>query len=254
MLGYLNMNKNNREKQWLLEEKYQGIESSEFFADLEKLQSGTPLAYLIGNIPFLGTVITLESKPLIPRPETEYFTHWLLEHEIQNKAMQILDIFAGSGCIGVGILHNSENTRVDFAELKPNHIEQIQKNLHVNNISKHRYCLFQSDIFTSIPNQKYDIIIANPPYISIKRTETVESSVLNHEDPDALFAKDDGLFFIKEIILQGKNFLTEYGKIYIEFDPWQTELLENFCKEHSILHYTFHLDQYGKKRFIEISY
>lgn len=247
------MNLNKREEQWLVEEKYQGIESLEFFADLEKLRSGTPLAYLIGNIPFLGTVINLDSKPLIPRPETEYWAHWVMTHEIQNKPYKVLDIFSGSGCIGIGILKHTP-CQVDFGELHSRHIEQIQKNIALNNIEKNRYQIFQSDVFEAIPQNTYDIILANPPYISKQRLETVDNSVFNHEDHTALFADDDGLLYIKKLIRESKQYLAPDGKVFVEFDPWQKESIESVCKKHHITRYSFLLDQYNKPRVFVFQY
>lgn len=249
------MNIRNQEKQWLLEEKYKGFESPDFFADLEKLESGTPLAYLIGNQPFLGTTILLDSKPLIPRPETEYFVDFFIKNELNPEIKSdILDIFAGSGCIGIGILHNTSNTHVDFAEIKDSHCVQIEKNLHVNNIEQNRYKIFQSDIFSNIPQKTYDHIIANPPYISLERKDTVEDSVLRHEDHLALFAENNGLFFIEKLLKESRKFLKETGTLYIECDPWQKDLIENICKENNISNTTWILDQYKKNRFIKIRY
>lgn len=246
------MNTENREKQWLLEEKYKGIESPEFFTDLEKLKSGTPLAYLIGNIPFLGTTIYLDSKPLIPRPETEYWVDRILKTDLQEDVpKEILDIFSGSGCIGVGILVKQNNFHVDFAELKEEHLRTIQKNLRENGIEKNRYQIFQSDLFTSIPPKTYDAIFANPPYISLQRKHTVDESVLNHEDPNALFAEDDGLLYIKQLIQAIPTFLKPNGHMYIEFDPWQKELLETYMNT-TKLSYTFLHDQYERPRVLSI--
>jgi release factor glutamine methyltransferase len=142
-----------REKQWLLDEKYGGMETPEFFADLEKLESGTPLAYLISSIPFLGCHIDLSSKPLIPRPETEYWVNEIIKHYIPQKPeMKILDIFSGSGCVGVAVLKHTSNI-VHFGELQKQNIEQIQKNLDLNGIEKNRYQIFQSDVFENVPEE-----------------------------------------------------------------------------------------------------
>jgi len=248
------MTLDDREKKWLLEEKYNGVETPEFFADVQKLASGTPLAYLIGNIPFLGAVIDLDSKPLIPRTETEYWVDIVIKKEIKDSSLEILDIFSGSGCVGVGVLHNTKNIHVDFAELKTKHTKQIQKNLAINTLDPSRYDIFESNVFESLPKKHYDIILANPPYISKNKKETVQDSVLHHEDPDALFAENEGLYFIEKLIKESKEYLKPQGKVFAEFDPWQKELLEDICKQNSITNYSFICDQYDKARVFVFQY
>lgn len=241
-----------REKQWLLDEKYEGIESPEFFEDLKRLHSGTPLAYLIGNIPFLGCVIDLSSKPLIPRTETEFWVNEIIRKYLSdNQPKKVLDIFSGSGCIGIAILKNT-STIVHFGELQKQNIEQIQKNLDLNKIENNRYEIFQSDIFQNIPENFYDLILANPPYISKERIDTVDDSVLEHEDKKALFADDNGLFYIKKIIRESKKYLAPQGKLVIEFDPWQKDLIKKFLQEEGVYSFEFMNDQYDKPRILII--
>lgn len=246
------MDLKKREKQWLLDEKHKGIESPEFFEDLKKLESGIPLAYIIGSVPFLGCVLDLSSKPLIPRPETEYWVNEIIKHHLpQNSKMKILDIFSGSGCIGVAVLKHTLSM-VHFGELQKQNIEQIQKNLDLNGIENSRYQIFQSDIFETIPENLYDLILANPPYISKERIETVESSVLDHEDKNALFADDDGLFYIKKLLRESETYLAPNGKLVIEFDPWQKDLIQTFLQEEKISFFEFMNDQYHKTRILII--
>ena len=126
-----------QEKRWLMKEKYGGRECAAFSADVEKLENGVPLAYLIGNMPFLGCTIDLEYKPLIPRPETEFWVNDFIKNEIdETPRYKILDLFAGSGCIGIGILKNCQNCSVNFGEKNSNFIKQIKKNLKLNKINK----------------------------------------------------------------------------------------------------------------------
>src|SRR5512138_3415194 len=96
-----------REEEWLLKEKWNGEKSEGFFADCQRLRDGEPLAYVIGHTPFLNTIIYLDSKPLIPRVETEFWVEKAIM-EIQDFSrgqtlgtVQVLDVCAGSGCIGV---------------------------------------------------------------------------------------------------------------------------------------------------------
>ena len=101
--------------EWLLEEKYSGEKNDAFFADCKRLALGEPLGFLIGHVPFLDTTIYLDSKPLIPRPETEYWTEAVIAdiktnypaRDLENtpgaEQLRVLDLCAGSGCIGVAI-------------------------------------------------------------------------------------------------------------------------------------------------------
>jgi len=246
------MDPKKQEKQWLLNEKYQGIESPEFFEDFKKLESGTPLAYLIGNIPFLGITVDLEYKPLIPRPETEFWVNYCIEKYIPLEAnISILDIYSGSGCIGLGIAKKRPNTKILCSDIKKENIVQIQKNIVLNGISEKQVSVIQSDILKNISMQKFDIIFANPPYISEQRKDTVDDSVLLYEDHHALFAEDDGLFHIKNLIEKIPFFLKDNGYMFIEFDPWQKKLIESYIQEKEIC-LEFLQDQYQKNRVLII--
>lgn len=242
-----------KEALWLLKEKYNGEKSTDFEKDLELLSAGTPLAYVIGNIPFCGAFIDLEYKPLIPRAETEYWINNLITKEIKDKKVDILDIFSGSGCIGISILKNNTQSSVDFGEIKNENIKQIKKNLLLNKVSEDRYHVYQSDVFENVPLKKYDYILANPPYISLERKETVQDSVLNFEDHLALFAEDSGLFFVKKLIKESPKYLRPNGKLYIEYGEDQTMDILEFLKMQGISNYSIIKDQYEKDRVLVVT-
>ncbi len=249
-------------KMCLLREKYGGIETPAFFEDVKKLESGEPLDYLIGFSEFLGCTINLSFRPLIPRAETEFWVEKAMQ-EMQNTPLHILDIFSGSGCIGVALLKHLPNAQVDFGEKDSNLVLQIEKNIVLNKIAQERARLFVSDVFTNIQPKKYDYIFANPPYISRERIENVQKSVLDHEPEDALFAPDNGLFFVKKLIAEAPQYLAPNGKLFIEFDSWQKEEIEKLlgCQGEASPHVarlrldndSFQKDQYDKYRTVVIS-
>ncbi len=228
-----------KEEQWILKEKYHGKINTKYKQDLKRLKRGEPVDYIIGFKQFLGCKIDLSKKPLIPRTETEFWASKALEnvriavalkrssedvksivrrswgHE--NYKIKVLDIFAGSGCIGVAMLANEPSLLCDFAEKDGKAIAQIKINIKNNFIENGRARVFKSDIFSKIKD-KYDFIFANPPYIPTTRKSKVEKAVLKYEPKQALFGGKDGLLYIKKFLSQAKKHLSAGGQIFMEFD------------------------------------
>jgi HemK-like putative methylase len=244
--------------EWLLEEKYKGEKSDAFFADCKRLALGEPLGFLIGHIPFLDTTIYLDSKPLIPRPETEYWTEAViadiktnyplqdLAHTAGADQLRILDLCAGSGCIGVAIAKAIPDAIVDFSEIDERHLPTITKNLEVNEIDKSRTHLYHSNLFEAFSGT-YQYIVSNPPYIDAALNRTDES-VIAHEPYVALFGGEDGMDVIRTIIEQAPRHLERHGQLWIEHEPEQSETIRNLARDHKFICDT-HKDQYGVERY-----
>jgi release factor glutamine methyltransferase len=143
---------------------------------------------------------------------------------------------------------------IDFSEINPIFIKQIKKNLKINfPEKKFEGEIYQSDIFENIPkNNLYDFIFANPPYIPKKKINILDKSVKDFEDHNSLFAEDDGLFFIKKIILESKKFLKIGGKVFIEFDEGSKKQIILFLKENKIGKLYFQKDQFQNDRLLII--
>ncbi|KKU36519.1 MAG: Protoporphyrinogen oxidase [Candidatus Azambacteria bacterium GW2011_GWF2_46_32] len=171
---------------WVLKEKYGFARLAEFERDIQRLQKGEPVAYVIGFVDFLGCKIDLSFRPLIPRPETEFWTEKAIEdiEKSGRKKVRCLDIFAGSGCIGVAVLKHAPVAVVDFAEKEKKFLEQIKLNARLNNLSPKRRKFIQSDIFSNISGI-YDYIFANPPYVAKRKNAVVQKSVLEWEPAGA---------------------------------------------------------------------
>ena len=140
-----------------------------------------PDDYKKGYKCFLGNKIDLSLRPLIPREETEYWVSIILK-EIKEGS-RCLDLFSGSGCIGLSILKNVENSYCDFGEIEDKFIEQIKINLE--GIDENRYKIIKTDIFLNITG-KYDYILANPPYVAEQRMNEVGDDVLELFDIQCL--------------------------------------------------------------------
>jgi len=244
---------------WLLKEKYFGKPNKKFYKDLERLKAGEPLAYVIGFAEFLGCKIDLSKKPLIPRPETEFWVGEVLKDKpfdsAQGKILHILDVFSGSGCIGIAISRHVKNTKIDFVDFDKKAVEQIKINLKINPSSSkttaRRSKVIRSNVFDKVVG-KYDYIFANPPYIPTTRKGKVGKSVLKFEPKVALFGGADGLFYIRKFLRDAKKHLSDAGKIFIEFDSPQKKEIEKLIKKYNYNNFEFYRDQYGRWRWVTV--
>ena len=265
-----------QEIRWLREEKYGGKETQGFKKDIARLERGEHIDYVIGRVDFLECKIDLSQRPLIPRPETEFWTEKVIEeigrshHAFSSRftpsaawgptrlgrkrgaralPFRCLDVFAGSGCIGVAVLKHIPRSRVDFAEKEKKLLKQIAINAKLNRITSKRYRVFQSDIFSGVRGV-YDYIFANPPYIAESRKSKVQKSVLKNEPFNAVFGGKDGLYYIRKFLKEAKNHLSPGGKIYMEFDSFQKQAITKLIRRFGYSHFEFFKDQYGKWRYL----
>lgn len=238
-----------QEIEWLLRDKYTGQKTSEFYSDIERLKQGEPLAFVIGWIPFLSAKIYLDSKPLIPRTETEYWVGEVIKKVKNNNIPQpkVLDLCAGSGCIGIAVLKEIPHSRVDFAEIDDSHHATIIRNIKENYINKTRCAIFGGNLFENIINT-YDLILTNPPYIDPEKSERIQKSALHYEPSQALFGGKNGMELIEMIIQLGPKYLNTGGVLYIEHEPEQVAHILTLAP-----HAQFHKDQFGTIRYCQIT-
>jgi release factor glutamine methyltransferase len=249
----------DKEQAWLLAEKYQGEKSAAFFADCKRLALGEPLGYLIGHVPFLDCTITLESRPLIPRPETEFWCEKAIAeiNDYQSATddlglttslpVKVMDLCAGSGCIGVAVLKHTTNTVVHFSEIEAKQLPTIKQNLTGNEIDTDRAEIKQSNLFSAFPDEKYHFILANPPYID-STLHRVDSSVEDFEPHLALFGGHGGMEIIVQLIVEAKYHLVPDGRVWIEHEPEQSKEIAIVASAHGFTTET-HTDQYESERY-----
>lgn len=176
-----------------------------------------PEAYQVGHVPFLGTTIWLDSKPLIPRTETEWWTEKVITEIQKLSGPRVLDLFAGSGCVGVAVLKHVPSARVTFGEFDARHLSTIERNVRENRVADRAH-ITQTDVYSAVDGV-FDFILANPPYLSRARLERIEQSVLEHEPVAALFAEDDGYALIDATIVGLPAHLTPGGQCWVEHEP-----------------------------------
>lgn len=212
-----------------------------------------PEAYVIGWQPFIGLKIYLDSKPLIPRPETEWWTEQLITNvgTYYVPTLKFLDLCAGSGAIGCAALAKLQNAHVYFGEIDQAHEATILKNIRENNLDESRASAHIGDLFEPFGNIKFDVIAANPPYVPIGRI--LPQSVADYEPSLALLAGVDGLDVIRRIAKELSKHLAEGGVAWIECDLGHAAAAAVLFSDQGF-HALIRTDQYDKPRIIVVSF
>lgn len=176
-----------------------------------------PLQYIIGETEFMGLPISINLEVLIPRPETEQ----LVEHAIsiiravEKESVDVLDIGTGSGNIAIAIAKLAPKTLVTSLEVSPAALNLAQQNVERNAVKN--VSLVRGDVFEAfLPDRVFDVIISNPPYISIEEHSKLEPEVRDFEPHLAVTDGADGYRFIRRICDVAFHKLREGGSLLME--------------------------------------
>ncbi|MBP6948930.1 MAG: class I SAM-dependent methyltransferase [Candidatus Pacebacteria bacterium] len=225
--------------------KHKGRETEEFLRDVIAVAEGEAFEYILGEVLFCGAKVDLSLRPMIPRYETEFWVRHVIEDikKIDTRqGLRILDLFSGSGNVGLAMLKNIPDSNVDFIEFDPKLNEQIEISVYKNNFDKHRVKVITGDTWNGAEGV-YDYIFAVPPYVPPELMEEVMSE-LSAETALSFFDKEDGYFYHKEVLSKGMSFLQEGGILYLEFDITQREEIEYLAQEYGWKEYFFLEDPY----------
>lgn len=174
-----------------------------------------PVAYILGKTEFMGLEFVVNGHVLIPRQETEILVEEIYNQIKVNEYKNFLDLCTGSGCIAISLAKYGDIS-ITASDISAEALEIAKENSKINNVAgKINFIL--SDMFSNISEQKFDIIISNPPYIAEKEFRELEKELL-FEPRQALVAKEEGLFFYKRIADNAKNYLNQNGLIIVELN------------------------------------
>lgn len=237
--------------------------------ELEKLRdlvkrrtTGEPVAYILGKKAFYKASFIVNKFVLIPRPETESLVELAanyIEHRKPMGAFQVLDIGGGSGCIGISIAKEFSDVHVFIIEKSKEATDVIKENIKLNQVKNVSVLnIDANDIdgfvkeFKHTNEPSFDLIVANPPYIA-KDDTNVDDHVKNFEPADALFAEDDGFFYLKEWAQKYSSFLKGDALMIFEMGQTQGGVIFDYLSKLGIFKsVTIKKDLAEKDRFISM--
>ncbi|MEX8547818.1 MAG: peptide chain release factor N(5)-glutamine methyltransferase [Mucilaginibacter sp.] len=241
----------------------------------QKLQTGMPVQYVLGETEFFGLKFEINPSVLIPRPETEELVAWVLGEkgnlsgdkrsgERDKKSGEreklkvessmpkaILDIGTGSGCIPIAIKKNWPQAEVFGLDISVEALQTAQKNALLNEV---RVGVFQQDILNFIPVKeasRYSIIVSNPPYITLKEQKLMHHNVLAFEPHLALFVpENDPLLFYRKIADYASFTLQKYGLLFFEINEKYGRQVVDLLKTKNFTAVELRKDLGGKDRMV----
>lgn len=210
-----------------------------------------PIQYVLGKTEFFGLPFIVNSKVLIPRPETEELVDWVIQDCKLKKDLKIIDLGTGSGCIAITLkksLPSSEITAIDVSDFA---LEVAAANADLNSasIQFERFDLLDLDNWKR--DTVYDVIVSNPPYVRQQEKLEMKKNVLDYEPDIALFVDDaDPLVYYRAIIGFANKYLVEGGGLYCEINQYLHEEVENLFNDSGFEYVNLKKDFKNNFRFL----
>ena len=191
---------------------------------VERRMAGEPVAYLIGEWEFYGLPLDISQDVLIPRADTEVLAEQAIAYIQTLGECRVLDLCAGSGCVGLAIASQAPQARVVLGEIDDSALKICRQNIRRNSLSA-RVMPIQMDAREKPARSlgEFQCIVSNPPYIPTGDIAGLEASVRDYEPHMALDGGADGMDFYRSIAEQWKEALTPGGRIYLEVGIGQAD-------------------------------
>lgn len=209
-----------------------------FFNLINRRANREPVSHLIGKREFFGEDFIVSKDVLDPRPDSEILIEAVItsfETARKHDDLKILELGVGSGCLIITLLKIFKNANATAVDISSDAIKIAQENAKKHQVFN-RLSIIESDLFNALDQQeKFDLIISNPPYIPSSEIANLELEVQKYEPITALDGGEDGLDFYRRIAAEAKNFLTKSGKIFVEIGYQQSDDVTKIFHENNFL-------------------
>ena len=226
------------------EEKIEDNINDKYIESIKKLCNNIPVQYIIKKQEFMGLELYVDESVLIPQPDTETLVEEVIDickYQLKsNKSIQILDLCTGSGAIGISIAKNVKNSSLVLSDINTDVLKVTEKNCKNIIGEGNNLIIIQSDLFENI-NNKFDIIVSNPPYIKTEIIKTLDKEV-QKEPKLALDGGKDGLEVYRKIIKDAYKYLNNNGLLCLEIGYDQKDDVIDLLKRSKK-----YIDIYSKK-------
>jgi release factor glutamine methyltransferase len=192
----------------------------EFDALIERRRRGEPIQYITGETEFYGLPFRVTSEVLIPRPETEHLVERAIELASHFPAPRIVDVGTGSGAIAVALAHELSSASVTAIDISAPALHLACSNAERNRLES-RIRFLHGHLLDPLDDERFDIVVSNPPYVAAADRQSLAIEVRDYEPAQALFAGEDGLDVIREVIPAAFAGLVPGGFLLMEFGDGQ---------------------------------
>jgi len=219
---------------------------------VKELKNKKPVQYITGVVEFSGLSIHVDENVLIPRPETEELVNLVLENE-RVAGLKVLDIGTGSGCIAIVVCNKLVDAEVVAVDISPEVVKLAQKNADRNEVkvSFELYDILSPDFQQKQIFRLFDVIVSNPPYVTLSDKEKMHANVLDYEPHGALFVPEENpLIFYDAIFKFAEKNLISKGRVYFEINESFSEEMKNLAAEYGYQKIMIQKDIRGKNRFM----
>ena len=232
--------------------KVEEKEINEYVRLLKLREKKMPVKYILQNAEFMGINFFVKEGVLIPRMDTEILVEEAIEEIKGNNYKEICDVCCGSGAIGISLSNYIKEANVICYDISDIAIEVTEKNINMLGLND-RVEVHQSDLLNEAieKNRKFDIIVANPPYIKESVIDTLMEDVKDYEPFIALSGGEDGLFFYRKLVIQSKKLLNHGGSLIFEIGYDQKEAVMNIMEENGFESVTCIKDLSGNDRVVK---